>query len=69
VRNLDKAQVVILDALNSGGKVTLPDSLPVKSRLRALCTLWNFAIDQGFADIEKVDIATELLRTLTKGNE
>jgi len=66
---LDKVQTVVLDAINSGRKINISDKTTVKCRLRTLCTLWNFAIDQGFADIEKVDIATELLRTLTKVNE
>lgn len=69
VGNLNEVVMIILEAINSGKKVNIHENRLVEGKLRILCALWNFAVDQGFADSEKVDIATELLRTLTKTAE
>jgi hypothetical protein len=61
-----KAQDSVLVAINSPvrAKINLPSKSRVSCRLRALCALWNFAVDEGFGDTERVDIAIELVRTL-----
>ena len=59
-----KLEASVLEALNSGKKVVLPRKSPAGCRLRALCALWNFALDEDFPDAERVDIATEMIRTL-----
>jgi hypothetical protein len=62
---LNKTQAAVLAALNTGRKITLPDE-PIEQKLRTLSALWNCAIDECFADVEKVEIATELLNTLSR---
>lgn len=58
---MKKATEAVLAAINSGEKIALTNEI-TKRKLRILSTLWNYAIEDGFSDIEKADIAAELLK-------